>query len=185
MSLKHGLLGLLKYGDMTGYDLDKAFKSSLRPAWNAQTSQIYRELGIMEEKEWLSSRIEVQEGRPSRKYYHITENGEKELKQWLLKDHISEELYLKHPFFLQLFFAGENSDEENIDMLKRLKDICERAVKDTERMYQEADEYRNIVEDENKIKYWKLANMLGKSYYQYFINWANEAIDILSQKEGK
>jgi DNA-binding PadR family transcriptional regulator len=29
MSLKYGLLGLLNYGKMSGYDLDKAFKDSL------------------------------------------------------------------------------------------------------------------------------------------------------------
>ena len=29
MSLKHGLLGLLNYGSMTGYELDKAFKCVL------------------------------------------------------------------------------------------------------------------------------------------------------------
>ncbi len=29
MSLKHGLLGLLNYGNMTGYDIDRTFKDSL------------------------------------------------------------------------------------------------------------------------------------------------------------
>lgn len=29
MSLKHGLLGLLSYSDMTGYELGKAFQDSL------------------------------------------------------------------------------------------------------------------------------------------------------------
>ena len=185
MSLKHGLLGLLKYGDMTGYDLDKAFKSSLRPAWNVQTSQIYRELGTMEEKEWLSSRIEIQEGKPNRKYYHITQEGEKELKLWLLEDHVSEELYLRHPFFLQLFFAGENTEEENVEMIQKLKNRCHSEIEIIEAMYREAEEYRNIVKDENRTKYWQLANMLGKSYYQNFINWADEAIQFLNKKEGE
>lgn len=184
MSLKHGLLGLLKYGDMTGYDLDKAFRASLRPAWNAQTSQIYRELGIMEVEGWLSSRVEVQDGKPNRKYYHITENGVKELKQWLLKDHLNEELYLKHPFFLQLFFAGDNTDEENIELINALKDRCHIEITNIETMYKEAKEYRDKVKDENKTKYWLLANSLGKSYYQNFINWADEAIEFLKE-EGK
>ena len=41
--LKHGILGLLNYGSMTGYEINKAFKDSLSYFWNAQTSQIYRE----------------------------------------------------------------------------------------------------------------------------------------------
>lgn len=185
MSLKYGLLGLLKYGDMTGYDLDKAFKASFQPAWSAQTSQIYRELVIMEEKGWLSSRVEIQNGRPNRKYYHITDNGVKELKKWLSEDHFNEELFLKHPFLLQLFFAGENTTEVNINLLNELKRRCKAEIANIEKMYMEAETYRNCVDDENKIKYWLLANSLGKSYYQNFIDWANQAIEILNGGEEK
>ena len=42
--LKHGILGLLNYGSMTGYEINRTFKDSLSYFWNAQTSQIYREL---------------------------------------------------------------------------------------------------------------------------------------------
>ena len=44
--LKHGILGLLNYGDMTGYEIREAFESSLKFFWPAQTSQIYRELNV-------------------------------------------------------------------------------------------------------------------------------------------
>lgn len=47
MSLSHGLLGLLNYTDMTGYDLAKTFQDSLCYFWQAQTSQVYRELNKM------------------------------------------------------------------------------------------------------------------------------------------
>ena len=60
MSLKHGLLGLLNYGPMTGYELDKAFKASLSFFWQAKASQIYRELGTMEQNGWLTSKRIVQ-----------------------------------------------------------------------------------------------------------------------------
>ncbi len=48
MALKQGLLGLLNYGEMTGYELAKAFNDSLSFFWQAQTSQIYRELNQLE-----------------------------------------------------------------------------------------------------------------------------------------
>ena len=37
MALKQGLLGLLNYGEMTGYELAKAFNDSLSFFWQAQT----------------------------------------------------------------------------------------------------------------------------------------------------
>ncbi len=33
--LKHGILGLLNYGDMTGYEISETFKNSLNYFWPA------------------------------------------------------------------------------------------------------------------------------------------------------
>ena len=52
--LKHGILGLLNYGSMTGYDIMLTFRNSLNYFWNAQTSQIYRELQTMKKNGWVS-----------------------------------------------------------------------------------------------------------------------------------
>ena len=46
--LKYGILGLLNYQDMTGYEVMEVFRDSLRFFWSAQTSQIYREMQGME-----------------------------------------------------------------------------------------------------------------------------------------
>lgn len=48
--LKHGILGLLNYGSMSGYDIMRTFKNSLDFFWTAQTSQIYRELQTLKKK---------------------------------------------------------------------------------------------------------------------------------------
>ena len=55
MALKQGLLGLLNYGEMTGYELAKVFNDSLSFFWQAQTSQIYRELNQLEAEGLLHS----------------------------------------------------------------------------------------------------------------------------------
>ncbi len=47
--LKHGTLGLLNYGNMTGYEIREIFNKSLNFFWQAQSSQIYRELHTLEE----------------------------------------------------------------------------------------------------------------------------------------
>jgi len=55
MSLKHGILGLLTYSPMSGYDLMKAFDQSLKFFWYAQTSQIYRELESLTSSGWIEA----------------------------------------------------------------------------------------------------------------------------------
>lgn len=75
MSLTYGILGFLSYGSMTGYDLAKAFGCSVNFFWNAQTSQIYRELGRMEGEGLVASELVLQTQRPNKKLYSITEKG--------------------------------------------------------------------------------------------------------------
>ncbi|MDR0469037.1 MAG: PadR family transcriptional regulator, partial [Peptococcaceae bacterium] len=79
MSLKYGLLGLLNYGTMTGYELDKVFNDSLGFFWQGQTSQIYRELSAMERDGWLKSERVVQQDKPNKKLYIITDDGKRAL----------------------------------------------------------------------------------------------------------
>ena len=62
--LKHGILGLLNYGDKTGYEIMTVFRDSLNHFWTAQTSQIYRELQTMEQAGWISQRHVAQAGKP-------------------------------------------------------------------------------------------------------------------------
>lgn len=83
VSLPFAILGLLSYKEMTGYDLKTFFDSSIKNIWPAHLSQIYRELGSLEAKKWVESRIEPQESRPDRKVYRLTEQGKHELLSWL------------------------------------------------------------------------------------------------------
>ena len=55
MPLKHAILGLLNYHDMTGYDINRYFKSSIAFFWHAQTSQIYKELNNCLKENWVEN----------------------------------------------------------------------------------------------------------------------------------
>ena len=69
--LKHGILGLLNYGDMTGYEIRTVFKDSLNHFWQAQTSQIYRELQALEKNGWITSSHVEQKGKPDKNIHSI------------------------------------------------------------------------------------------------------------------
>ena len=64
--LKHGILGLLNYHEMTGYEIMEVFRDSLNYFWDAKTSQIYRELHGLEQKEWVSKTVILQSGKPDK-----------------------------------------------------------------------------------------------------------------------
>src|SRR5437588_126747 len=85
MSLKHALLGFLNYGPMTGYELKKFFDTSVAHFWNAELSQIYPSLKQLESEGLVEMQVDVQEDRPNRKVYSITEDGRNELVEWLAR----------------------------------------------------------------------------------------------------
>jgi PadR family transcriptional regulator AphA len=176
LSLKHGLLGLLNQGPMTGYELDKAFKSSLDFFWQAQTSQIYRELTAMEKQGWLSSEIIVQTDKPNKKLYTLTPEGKAELLNWLSENSIEDDIRVRDAFLVKLFFSGEIDNAANIEKMKLFKKACEISLqKMAETEITIADCGRQL-EDKHHMVYWGATASFGTYYYEMCIQWAEDTI---------
>lgn len=187
MSLKHGLLGLLNYSSMTGYELDKAFKASLSFFWQAKTSQIYRELDAMENNGWLRSQRIIQSEKPNKRMYTITDSGKKELANWLSlgEAHISDAMRVKSAFLMRIFFAGETTTQQSLELLRKYREKCLEAGQGLGEAHNAISEYDEMVCDERKSIYWKIAVLYGESYYEAGLNWADIAIAILEKEAQK
>src|SRR5688572_3144470 len=118
MSLPHAILGILQYYPMTGYDLKtQFFDESITHFWSADQAQIYRTLDKLAEQGWVESQLEIQQDRPNRKVYSITETGRTELRRWLTTD---QPLHaVREPLLIQLFFAAQLPNETVVEMLQR------------------------------------------------------------------
>jgi PadR family transcriptional regulator AphA len=84
MSLRHAVLGLLATQPATGYDLARRFELSINNAWHASHSQIYPELGKLQEAGMVEV---VGEGARNSRTYAITDAGREELRRWMLDSH--------------------------------------------------------------------------------------------------
>ena len=115
MSLKHAILGFLSYKSLSGYGLKKAFDRSVQHFWPANQSQIYRELADLHEHGLVDQEVIERENRLDKKLYHLTEEGQAELHDWLATP-LEPEDY-RDPFLIQLYFGGKLSDEELSDLL--------------------------------------------------------------------
>ncbi len=82
-TLGYALLTLLAREPHSGYDLAQHMKRPLGFFWQAQHSQIYPELAHLEEQGCVSHQVIVQEDRPQKKLYTITETGRTLLKTWI------------------------------------------------------------------------------------------------------
>ncbi|PSB34343.1 PadR family transcriptional regulator [Stenomitos frigidus] len=83
MALAHAILALLVDCPKSGYDLTKSFEESVGCFWKATHQQIYRELAKLEAQGWLQSAVVLQDGRPDKKLYTVTDMGQHQLTHWI------------------------------------------------------------------------------------------------------
>lgn len=118
MSLEYAILGFLSYHPFTGYDLKKAFDSSVRHFWPADQSQIYRTLADLTDRGWAEMKVVEQTDRPDRKVYRITKVGRDALRKWLLLPQPPKDN--RNALMVQIFFAGQLSDAEALPIFERV-----------------------------------------------------------------
>lgn len=178
MSLKHGLLGLLKYeGSATGYELDKIFKNSLSNFWQAKTSQVYRELNTMEELGWLTSERIIQEDKPNKRKYTVTPKGVDEFMEWLTSP-LKSLGGAKSELLMRIFFSADLPKGRTIAFLEGLK--AEQVV-----AQQRLDEIEKFLDEEEKNKhtvYWRITLLQGQIVLKAYIEWLDKSIQILKDE---
>lgn len=183
MSLPYGLLGLLTYRESTGYELTKMFEDSLNNFWYAQSSQIYRELDRMETMGWVYSKNVVQDKRPNKRVYAITEDGRDVLAEWLKSPAIDFERP-HEPFLMKLFFGAE-VPEATIEGLKKCKTYCEEALAFFPNTVPQiiAAYAKSIPDGEAKSEYWQMTMEFGVAQTEATIKWAQACIERLEGKQ--
>jgi DNA-binding PadR family transcriptional regulator len=104
VSIKHAILGLLAGGPLHGYDLKAAFESELAPGDTLNFGQVYTTLDRLHRDGLVSPEVVTQTERPDRKVYSLTEEGRRELADWLGKP-TTPDLGLRDETFLKLMLA--------------------------------------------------------------------------------
>ena len=83
MALPHAILVSLSEQAGSGYELARRFDRSIGYFWSATHQQIYRTLRVMEDDDWVDVTPVVQQGRPDKKVYAVSEAGHAELARWI------------------------------------------------------------------------------------------------------
>ena len=83
MDVKTVCLGLLTFGEASGYDLKKHFEATVDHFFATGFGSIYPALAALAEDGLVTCESQPQEGRPDRKVYRITAAGEAHLRRTL------------------------------------------------------------------------------------------------------
>lgn len=179
MSLKHGLLGVLNYKAMTGYELMKIFDESLSFFWTAQTSQIYRELDVIEKKGWVSAEHVVQTGKPNKKIYSLEVAGKEEFIRWLNEHTIQSMSKTRDAMTMRVFFASEGDPVALKEELLDYKHMNEAFLKKMLAVESTLDLRAKYVEKTGDQLYWLMALKRGDKMAKANIEWAQECLEML------
>ena len=169
------ILGLLTHEDLTGYDIKKRIDGSISFFWKGSFGSIYPALNDMEKSGLIKKKAGKNGGR-EKILYHITSNGEKVLKEWLLDEQASNDL--KYETLLKIYFGGtlergvtlnnievfEEQVKENLEILKLYKENLE-----------------SVLEDEGHLNYY-LTVTFGIDTYEAYLKWCDKAKKLLKDK---
>jgi len=185
MSLENALLGLLNHRPMTGYDLKKIFNNTIGFFWNAQISQIYRELNKLEEAGLVKSEIVPQEKRPARKVYQLTREGKENFLSWLNRfpNQLSEAS--RSRFLMRIFFSSKIKLDELAFEIKRYKKEVEEQLRYLNKVEQWIKDYSQEKKFKEDAFYW---NLIVKKEYKSIaadIEWANECLHLIEKRKRK
>ena len=159
MGLQHGILGFLNYGPCSGYELTKAFHSSVQFFWPAQTSQIYLTLGKLENAGLVTHETVIQNGKPNKNVYSILPAGRAELQRWLSEQGKTADGY-KSEFLMKVFFAENLPPQQAITMLRAYADGCRAWLRSMDSVPQSIEDYGKLT-DASAPVYWAFTAQFG------------------------
>ncbi|RZM75305.1 PadR family transcriptional regulator [Leptolyngbya iicbica] len=175
MALAHAILVTLLDSPSSGYDLARQFDGAVGFFWQASHQQIYRELAKLEASGIITSETVLQETRPNKKLYAITDRGTAMLTEWL---HTPSDLSpIKDDLLVKLF--GGHLVEPTV-LLQELRQ--HRKQHQTRLVEYQAIEERFFPDVEAlspKALYQYLTLRNGIQYEQGWLKWCEEALSTL------
>jgi DNA-binding PadR family transcriptional regulator len=113
------ILGMISREPRSGYEIKALVDDTTRFFWAASYGQIYPELKRLSEM-GLVEGSDVPRGERKRTVYAITENGERELKDWLRQP--PQTVEMREEGLLKLFFAGVLPPEQAAETLRAMRE---------------------------------------------------------------
>jgi len=139
------LLGLLMSRPRHGYELYQEFQAELGRVWQMGMSQLYAHLHQLEQGGLVAAHTEPQEGRPPRKVYHLTAEGQATFNDWL-RQPTPYVRHLRVEFLARLYFYRYLSLPGVEQLVGAQKEVCQAQMQRFARLAAgEEDDFRRLV----------------------------------------
>ena len=164
------ILGLLSFGERSGYELSKAVRTSVGFFWAPARSGIYAVLPRLVENGFARRRAVEQVARPDKHVYRITAKGRQALTAWLESGAYDPDP-ARNPFLLKVFLGSHTRPEVVIDVVERRRGeaaqnlaVLREIERDVRAGGDEGDPFRYVT------LRW------GLEYYRAMVRWADATL---------
>jgi PadR family transcriptional regulator AphA len=171
----YAVLGLLTFGEMSGYDLTKLTEQSIGFFFTPAKSQIYSELRRLLSLGYATERQVEQDRRPDKRLYRITDRGRRALRDWLETAEV-ESAEIKSPFLVKVFFGAHMSEEALLEQVKEMR------RRDAEQL-QVLKQIETLIKDQDEMFFPNLTLRCGLAHTRAVIRWEDEVIRKLETRE--
>ncbi|MFC5406858.1 PadR family transcriptional regulator [Cohnella soli] len=117
MNSQDVLLGMLMRRSLSGYEIKNLYEEIFGYFYNSSYGTIYPTLHRMEKEGLISKESVVQEGKPNKNVYTITEEGQSRFYDYL-NSHVESDTY-KSDFLMRLYFGHYVDEKLVIDWLQQ------------------------------------------------------------------
>jgi DNA-binding PadR family transcriptional regulator len=173
---EYAILGLLTFGERSGYELDKLARRSIGYFWRPARSKIYAILPRLVDRGFATASSVTQERRPDKQLYRLTPEGERALRTWLdSREPISG--VSRDGLLLKLFFGAHADLDALRDQVVARKERAKRRLAELEEIE------RRIDVDEDFFPYLTLLHGLEDA--RSTIAWADDALRLLDRHAAR
>ena len=173
----YGLLGLLTFGDMSGYDLTKEVEGSIGYFWTPAKSQVYSELRRLAEGGYVSETRVTQESRPDKRIYSLTPEGRHALEDWLA-DPAFQPDSIRSVTLLKIFFGAHAPRDV---LIARVTAV----LAHSEQTLAALREIEGQIKDEPDELFPYMTLRAGLLLGEARMRWARETLDLLEESGGR
>ncbi|HVF11964.1 MAG TPA: helix-turn-helix transcriptional regulator [Actinomycetota bacterium] len=173
----YAVLGLLSRGKMSRYDIVQMAERSIANFWTIAKSQVYGELGRLEDLGLVKGKEIAQKGLPDKRLYEITASGRKALKGWLESPGYDDDRF-RSGFLVKWFFAGSMEDAARAELLAQYRSRAQAGVQGLESA---VDSLASVPE----AKYMRDTALLGLMVTRAVMEWTDAVSDARSKKSNK
>jgi PadR family transcriptional regulator AphA len=167
---EYAVLGLLAFGERSGYDLARAADRSIAYIWAPSRSQIYKVLPRLVERGLATRREVAQRGLPDKAVYRVTDAGRDALREWIAE--VEPEPPSTAVFLLKVLFGDFGPEEAAIGHVEAYRDLMQRRLAE----FEEID--RNPAPE--RTEYGRIALHHGIARVRATVEWAEAALASLA-----